>query len=574
MAEEKETVILDFQIQSGDAIQELERTKKSIISLKEEQSALSKAYKSGAITLDEYASETVRVEAVLKKQTNTYSTLQKQVTGIKTPFDKLTDSMKQQAEQTKIGGISIGEMGSKITALANPVTAAVGLFGALAAVYQRSTIGAKDLEFAHNELATSLTIVSNKFASLFSSAEDGDGIISNLVNRIIFQFSPALAATVKVAALNMEKLEDLQRERLKIEQNANELLDENATIMERIADSNISNNEKLQLTNKAVHNLRDIEAERVKNSEAQLEILNTQLSLDKNNEELQTRVLEKELEISKIKKDIEKRVSSIEKAESNIEDARNKELQSTIAIGEAKERTQTADQKLKTTSIQLIPVLDAQVQLTSQLESVQDRATKSTDKLEKSQKSFYRTLLNTANATKENTTSWLVASNAAGTFANTFAQNTVAYKALASAQAAINTYLAATQVLAEPDLLFPLDLIAAGVVTAAGLASVAKINGIGFSEGGYTGPGGKYQPAGIVHAGEVVWNQSDVAAVGGPAMANRMRPTYSDGGIVAQGMTAKASAPSGVQSVEVALVYREFKEFMTAVKYKEQLTTA
>ncbi|CAL1778360.1 tail length tape measure protein [Acinetobacter phage vB_AbaS_Silvergun] len=59
-------------------------------------------------------------------------------------------------------------------------------------------------------------------------------------------------------------------------------------------------------------------------------------------------------------------------------------------------------------------------------------------------------------------------------------------------------------------------------------------NGPKFSNGGYTGSGGKYQPAGIVHAGEVVWSQRDVAAVGGPKAANAMRPTagYANGGIV------------------------------------------
>ena len=64
----------------------------------------------------------------------------------------------------------------------------------------------------------------------------------------------------------------------------------------------------------------------------------------------------------------------------------------------------------------------------------------------------------------------------------------------------------------------------------------------GWASGGYTGQGGKYQPAGIVHRGEVVWNQRDVAAVGGPKAANAMRPTagYATGGIVG------ASQPRGV----------------------------
>lgn len=58
----------------------------------------------------------------------------------------------------------------------------------------------------------------------------------------------------------------------------------------------------------------------------------------------------------------------------------------------------------------------------------------------------------------------------------------------------------------------------------------------GFADGGYTGPGGKHQAAGIVHAGEVVWSQEDVAAWGGPQAVDRMRKTppagYAGGGIV------------------------------------------
>ena len=57
-----------------------------------------------------------------------------------------------------------------------------------------------------------------------------------------------------------------------------------------------------------------------------------------------------------------------------------------------------------------------------------------------------------------------------------------------------------------------------------------------FSGGGYTGPGGKYQPAGIVHAGEVVWNQENVRNAGGVGVVEAMRlgrSGYADGGVVA-----------------------------------------
>jgi len=56
----------------------------------------------------------------------------------------------------------------------------------------------------------------------------------------------------------------------------------------------------------------------------------------------------------------------------------------------------------------------------------------------------------------------------------------------------------------------------------------------GFADGGYTGPGGKYQPAGIVHAGEIVWSQEDIARWGGVGIVESLRKAagYVKGGFV------------------------------------------
>lgn len=66
----------------------------------------------------------------------------------------------------------------------------------------------------------------------------------------------------------------------------------------------------------------------------------------------------------------------------------------------------------------------------------------------------------------------------------------------------------------------------------------------GFADGGYTGSGGKYQPAGVVHAGEYVFPQEAVRRLGVNALANLHRfatgsfvPAmprlgYADGGLV------------------------------------------
>lgn len=56
----------------------------------------------------------------------------------------------------------------------------------------------------------------------------------------------------------------------------------------------------------------------------------------------------------------------------------------------------------------------------------------------------------------------------------------------------------------------------------------------GFANGGYTGAGGKYDPAGIVHKGEVVFSQADVARWGGVGNVEALRTSngLADGGVV------------------------------------------
>jgi hypothetical protein len=55
----------------------------------------------------------------------------------------------------------------------------------------------------------------------------------------------------------------------------------------------------------------------------------------------------------------------------------------------------------------------------------------------------------------------------------------------------------------------------------------------GFDTGGYTGDGGRNDPAGVVHRGEVVWSQADVRRAGGVATVEAMRrgrPGLANGG--------------------------------------------
>ncbi|ENN8389046.1 phage tail tape measure protein, partial [Acinetobacter baumannii] len=69
-----------------------------------------------------------------------------------------------------------------------------------------------------------------------------------------------------------------------------------------------------------------------------------------------------------------------------------------------------------------------------------------------------------------------------------------------------------------------IPLIASAIAQGASIiANIRAIKDQGFAEGGYTGRGGKYQPAGIVHKGEVVWSQEDIKRWGGVGLVEKMR---------------------------------------------------
>ncbi|MFC3865847.1 phage tail tape measure protein [Alcaligenes aquatilis] len=64
-----------------------------------------------------------------------------------------------------------------------------------------------------------------------------------------------------------------------------------------------------------------------------------------------------------------------------------------------------------------------------------------------------------------------------------------------------------------------------------------------LSSGGYTGDGGKYEPAGIVHKGEGVLNQDEIRALGGESGFNELRRALRGPGHALGGMAGSPSLP-------------------------------
>lgn len=75
--------------------------------------------------------------------------------------------------------------------------------------------------------------------------------------------------------------------------------------------------------------------------------------------------------------------------------------------------------------------------------------------------------------------------------------------------------------------------------SASGYGLGTSIPNKGYSTGGYTGAGGVNNPAGIVHKGEVVFNQRDVARFGGWRVLDKIRKA----GLTALGSILPSSAP-------------------------------
>lgn len=174
-----------------------------------------------------------------------------------------------------------------------------------------------------------------------------------------------------------------------------------------------------------------------------------------------------------------------------------------------------------------------------------------------------------------------------GSAASLFEQQSTEYKIFATAQALISTYAAATKAyeagFVPPTYASPfIGAAFAAAAVAQGLANVAAINGVQFAEGGFTGAGGKYEPAGIVHKGEYVVPQSvNYSPAARPhinALESMRTKGYADGGFVTNQSTASikdslmiANAMKNMPRPVVDV--REITRQQTRVEVKQSLST-
>jgi hypothetical protein len=573
MAQE-ETILLHFDIDEQPAVNSIKDLRAANTQLRAERDKVNISTKEGQQLVQQL---NVAIDKNNKLIKDNSSALEKQRQNV----GNYSKSIEEAAGNLNIMGTNVGGLAKNLTAFVNPATAAVGVVAALGAAYATSTIGARDLTFAQNQLAAATGIVTNEFASLISSAEDGEGALTGLLNNLLNALGPAgvaLANQSKGVALANEQLEDLRRNELIAQAEINERLQENAQINADLAEENLDYAEKVNLINKAVSNLAANEDQILAIKNQQLALIDRQLASDSTNEKLLDERALKVLEISKIQKDTERALARIQKQESNLLGTETKRLQTLkeqnfvrqkgpdpFSAGQLGEVTGTlsGDSTIDPQSLKLNLVTRTEEQIREEyLKSAQVQA----------------------EIQQEQLTATSLYFNAASSLAETaFGEGSELFRAVAIGEAIINTYSAATAALAPPPLgAGPLvgPALAAATI-ASGLANVARISGIGFAEGGYTGSGGKYEPAGIVHKGEWVAPQHIVkspAAQPHIAALESMRlKGYADGGFVtnsnmqqSQQAMIFANAMKNLPQPVVSVV--DINKVQKRVSVKEQVT--
>lgn len=159
-------------------------------------------------------------------------------------------------------------------------------------------------------------------------------------------------------------------------------------------------------------------------------------------------------------------------------------------------------------------------------------------------------------------------------------------KALALVSIAADTAAALTGgIAASQDIPYPGNLAAMASTIAAILSAVAQAKQIfseGYAEGGFTGSGGKYQPAGIVHKGEYVAPQhvmkNPAAQPHISALESMRLKGYADGGFVMNQSTASANnsllVANAFKNMPVPVVsVQEITRTQTRIRVKEQTAT-
>lgn len=574
----EETLLLNLEVNQSEANKQLVATEKALTSLKKEQADLNKEYKAGKISEDQYIESNLKLQRAIKSETDQKRVLNKaletesgsrnamrqRVADLNKEYNNLNlttakgakeadritkelaqlnnelnkgskaagqfkdnignypDSLSKATDEIKPFGVSVEGATSSMTKFLTPAGAAVGVLTGLAAAYAASSTGAKDLAFSSDLLSSATSSLLEQFGSLAGDGEGGTGIFSKFVGALLYQINPSLATTAIVAAQAKEALRELEIEAARAQGFA-KLFEKAAEDARRLRD-----NEELLLEQRLA-GANAVEQNLLANQTVRINVINQEIDAIKaananwqNQNAIVLQIEQKRAET----RDIEEEING--KLTENFT-ARTKILEQMDALFNAEMRSQSRQVRGQAGD-PLQGAFETEVQVNS---DIQDRITAQLEEASMERIRIKRREAEARIALEEfvQEEELAIIGSFAGVIASMFDQQSEEFKAFATFETLLSTYATAQKAyaaafnpatVASPGL----GVAYAALAVAQGLARVAQINGVQFAEGGYTGDGGKYEPKGTVHAGEVVWNQRDVAMAGGPMAADAMRPTY------------------------------------------------
>jgi len=502
----------------------------------------------------------------------------------------------------------LGSFTTGITNLFNPVTALGTAVGALSTAYFSTGRGAQDLEQIQFKLSATTEILSNKLADVvdwFKASDTAGGslfrtIVAGLPGVQAFSnlWQLTIGGSVDDLAAIKDELDDLNQQQDIARTKQNNLLEDNSELLEEINRSSVAYVDKVYLAGKAIDNIREGEQAVVGIKERELELLNQELLINKDSEALQRLIAAKELEISQERRKAEKLVNNILKLQDNLKDGENNRLETLQKQNEKLSQQVALEEQIAFHKNSVLPEnnpnSEEAIALAAEKKDqdirntlILEGQTLKTDELSKSilkkadaDKKAADQSAKAAKGDRDRTSSLLILSNAVGGAAAIFEKHTIASKVLSSIQAGINSYLAGTEVLKDPALIGrPLLRIPLMIATvAAGLAQQAKILKGGFAGGGYTGDGGTYEPAGVVHRGEYVIPKRMVKNPAYQPMISRIESDrmrgYATGGFATDTRIAVQQANSQfdlnrmaslINQVQTVLVLQDFEAKQSTV---------
>lgn len=643
----EETILLNLEVDQGQAEKDLIAVNKAILNNKEAAQELTKAYKAGTITQEEYVEENIRLQQNLKKNQQLSQSLTKvintekgsrndlrnRIAKLVQEYDNLNTTTKKgeerakqlqkelshlnatltesdnaaglfknqignypktfgdAAKEIKVAGVSVGDMGSQLAAFANPATAVIGVLGALGAAYSKSTSGSRDLAFASKQLSVVVSQLTEDFGNLVSGGSGGGGgggPVSQLTNQYLklIQFVPLIKAidlfssnalsnyieslrkVGEEAAIADEKLRALEISRAfaagfaKDDERRAELArrirdDETKTLEERYQaalkiDPILENAAQRTITviNAQIQAIKESTVGYNNNLEAQLKVAQLEGEIKDKQEEINGKLTENVtarrniLTLLREQEAIEKRLAELDALPADRGILGQINLADEVAITPDSEKTQAqlAEQERTKEIIEGTAkfTIDNTKYLNKALEVLEaQRVKRSIEQKEQETKARHELEISALNAT-----------------ANVFAQlsqlakdGSDAQKELALISIAFNTAEALVAgVASAAEIGWPQNIAAIASIVATILSNVAQAKSVieGYAEGGYTGDGGKYEPAGVVHKGEYVTPQNvmrnPAATPHIQALESMRTKGYADGGFVTGRATSEANA--------------------------------